>query len=126
MPRPAFQVGNLRHEVTIQTKVEARAADGGFSYSWTDAATRFALVERVGGTETVEGERVTGLVDFKVTMRLFATLNPDDRIEFTDYDAGSATRRLNVIRVDQVQQAGWLTVAYCKEEQPTALHTEGV
>lgn len=116
-----ISAGDLRHTVSIQARTEDRDTAGGETQhgtwveTYAEAATRRAKIERLSGRELTEAHQVHADVSYKVTMRYYA-LDPSHLLEWTD-PHDSTTRTLEVIYVDQPQQYGHVTIAFCKERQ---------
>lgn len=62
-------VGAMRNVLSLQQ--ESRVADtgGGAALSWTTIATLWASVEPLRGSETVQAEKLTGVITHKIIVR---------------------------------------------------------
>lgn len=64
-----YEIGQLRHRVTLQRPDANEGDAGGRSKGWADYATRWALVETRPSKEYFQGDQLTTRWDIKVVVR---------------------------------------------------------
>lgn len=107
MTKALIQAGRLRHYVTVEALTITDQPDGTYAKSWSSEG-RHASIEPLSGRELFEAQQMKGEATHKVTMRHYAGLTPEHRIKFNG-------RTFNVVGVQNIEERGTMTVAYCKE-----------
>ena len=93
-----LNTGSMRHRVTIQSRVIARSAQGGFSYSWNNIRSVWSKVSPVMGNEYIFSTETRAKMTHSITMRAQSeTITPDMRITF-------GTRVFNIIEAKLIDE----------------------
>jgi len=74
-----MQAGELRHRVTIQSKVVTQNTYGEEELAWSDVATGWAAVEPLAGREYLEAKQVQADVTTRIRMRYRGSIRPEMR-----------------------------------------------
>jgi SPP1 family predicted phage head-tail adaptor len=78
-----MRIGDLRHIISLQHQTKTPDGIGGFTTTWTDAATGiFAAIWPVSAKEQVQSEQMTMTVTHRIRMRYRRVLKPDWRAKY--------------------------------------------
>lgn len=77
-----MNAGELRHQVTIQSKTITTDGHGGPIETWNDTAYPWAKVEPLQGRELATAQTVNAETTTRITMRYLAGVIPANRITF--------------------------------------------
>lgn len=95
-----IRAGELRHRVILQSRIAARTAQGGFTYTWNNVRTISAKIEPKSGRETYFSDAVLALASHVIEVRVqSSTVTPDMRLTF-------GTRIFNIVQallVDEIK-----------------------
>lgn len=90
--------GDLRHRVTIQSRIQARTPQGGFTYTWATVNTAWAKVSPSAGNEYYFSDEVRSKMTHSIIMRAqSAALTPDMQLLF-------GTRIFNIVDVRLIDE----------------------
>jgi len=106
-----MQAGFLRHRVEIQKATESQNTVGEAVKTWATAASVWARVSPLRGSEYFTAMQTKASVDTKITMRknAFPTLSPKHRIRF-------GARIFDIESVIDVDGLGDAMEVNCKEQ----------
>jgi len=76
------RIGELRHRVTLQTPVRTGDGGGGASIVWTPVIEVSAAVRPATGGESLDADRLSGLVSHEIWIRYRASVTPEMRFVF--------------------------------------------
>jgi len=77
-----ISIGDMRHRITLQKKVDVTDADGFTTQQWQDVATVWAAVENLHGREYWEAAAVQAENTVKFTIRYRPDIDQTMRIVF--------------------------------------------
>lgn len=103
-----MEAGSLRHRVSIQTESETLDSYGEPTSGWSTDSTVWASVVPTSGRETNEGEGLSGVVTFKVTMRYNTAVSPKKRLLF-------GSRVLGITKVINKEERNEYLELHCEE-----------
>lgn len=72
--------GSLRHRVTIQSLTKTSDGTGGFTETWTDAATVWAEVTPLKGFERYAAQQIRAQLSYRVRLRFRNDVTSDMRL----------------------------------------------
>ena len=105
---PNTSPSELNKRITLQHPTKAPDGMGGFSVTWTDAATVWAAVWPVNATETIQGSREGMTVTHRVRIRYRSVVRSSWRISWSG-------RLFNIVSIIDPNAANrWLDIL-CKE-----------
>lgn len=73
----------MRQSIALQNPVMTSDGQGGYSTTWSTAATIAATVVEKTSSEFVDGKRLAGSVKYDITMRYRADIGYDSRISYS-------------------------------------------
>ena len=107
----AYQIGNLRHRLTIEQPVRTGDEGGGATLTWTTLATVWGQITAGSGREIVQGDTPTARGTYRIIMRYRSDIAPTMRL-------GWNGRLFEIIAVrDEDGTKRWLTCD-CEERGP--------
>jgi SPP1 family predicted phage head-tail adaptor len=74
-----FLPSDLRHRLTLEELRREEDEGGGFTEIWVELAELSADLRPLGGSETVEADRLAGRVSHEVSLRYWAGVQPSMR-----------------------------------------------
>lgn len=104
----ALCAGQLRHQVTLQSRTVSVASNGDPTSVWTTYATTWAVVEPLTGREYWESRATQSEVTHRVTLRHRSGVSPTDRVVYK-------SRNLDVVAVRNLEERDRILVLDCKE-----------
>jgi SPP1 family predicted phage head-tail adaptor len=101
-------IGELRKRIVLQCPTRVPDGMGGFTVTWTDAATVWAAIWPVSATETIQSAQAVMTVTHRIRTRWRANLKASWRISY-------AGRIFNIVSVIEPNTAHrWLDIL-CRE-----------
>lgn len=100
--------GQLRHRVVLQSVGSTLDDYGDLSNSWSTAATVWASIDPVSGTETDIAGELAGVVTHKIKMRYRSGITSQNRITFD-------SRTFQIESVADWQERNVFMELLCKE-----------
>jgi SPP1 family predicted phage head-tail adaptor len=91
-----ISIGDLRHRITLQKRIDTTDADGFTTQQWQDVATVWAAVENLHGREYWEAAAVQAENTVKFTIRYRADVDTSMRIKFRD-------KYYNIVAIDNIK-----------------------
>ncbi|WP_042833204.1 phage head closure protein [Thermoanaerobacter sp. YS13] len=91
-----MNIGDMRHRIILQKKVDITDADGFTTQQWQDVATVWAAVENLSGREYWQAAAVQAENTVKFTIRYRQDLDTSMRIKFRD-------KYYNIIAIDNIK-----------------------
>ena len=85
--------GQLRHQVTIETRSRNVDAGGGSPDGWAAVATVWARIEPTTASERDHGQLLEATISHQVTIRYLGSVSPRERLRF-----GSRVFRIHGVR----------------------------
>ena len=70
------RIGTLRDRLTIEQEARTGDGGGGSTVVWDGVADVWGAVEALSGKETSAADRITGSVDYRITIRYRTDLTP--------------------------------------------------
>lgn len=105
-----ISAGDLREQVLIQTRSEARTTSGGVQETWSTTYTRRAKVETVRGMEAANLAQSEAKSDIRVFIRYQSGITPQQRLVWN-------SRNFDIQSVHEIGAEGrWLELM-CREHQ---------
>ena len=101
-------IGDLRHRITIQYQVKVPDGLGGFTVTWTDAATVWAAIWPVSASEAVQAQQAAMTITHRIRIRYRAVMKAEWRIAY----AGMYFNIVSIIDPNTAHR--WLDLM-CKE-----------
>lgn len=77
-----MRAGMLRHQITIQSKSEARSAHGENADTWSEHATVWADVAPKAAKEGYEADQNVARITHEITIRALSTVTANMRVLF--------------------------------------------
>ena len=77
-----MQIGSLNKRITLQYATKVSDDMGGFTETWTDAATVWAAIWPISAREQVQSMKETMTISHRVRIRYRSVLRPDWRVKF--------------------------------------------
>jgi len=106
----AFSPSDLRHRLTLEALQREDDEGGGFTESWVELAELFADLRPIGGSESVEADRLAGRISHEVVLRYRPGVEPAMRFR-------KGARLFNIVTVINSQERNcWLT-CLCEERE---------
>jgi len=103
-------IGDIRHRVTLQAPAKAPDGMGGFTVTWTDAATVWAAIWPVSASETIQAAQTGMTITHRIRIRYRAVLKASWRISW-------GGRYFNIVSVIDPNMAHrWLDIM-CREAE---------
>lgn len=90
-----FDAGQLRTAMVLEEPVETPDGQGGFSVTWTERASVWALLEPVGGRVELFADRAAVLSTHRIWLRHREDVKPGQRLR----------RDTRSFRIDQAEDA---------------------
>lgn len=84
-----MKAGDLRHRVTIQSRVENRGAAGGIDYGWQNFATIWAAIEPARAFRTFGAAQEQESFDTLIRIRYLSGVRSSMRVLWEPPDAAS-------------------------------------
>jgi SPP1 family predicted phage head-tail adaptor len=101
-------IGDMRHRITLQHPTRAPDGMGGFTNTWTDAATVWAAIWPVSALETIQAAQTGMTITHRIRTRYRANLKASWRISW-------AGRTFSIVSIiDPNTGHRWLDIM-CKE-----------
>ena len=94
-----MRAGRLRHRGVIEEKAVSRDAYGAEAVTWTEVATGWMGVERVGGREWFQAQGMQAEVTARLRMRYRAGVRPEMRVRVNGHT-------YDIVTVIDVQERG--------------------
>lgn len=91
-----MNIGDMRHRITLQKKVDVTDADGFTTQQWQDVATVWAAVENLHGREYWEAASVQAENTVKFTIRFRPDVEQTMRILFKG-------KVYNILSIDNIK-----------------------
>jgi SPP1 family predicted phage head-tail adaptor len=107
MPTGPTDIGKLRHRVTIQTLTTARSGHT-MGETWADTATVWGSVDPLSGREIEYAQRVDARATFKITIRYYSGLTPENRFTFD-------SRNFNILAVQNSGEQNIIMTCLCEK-----------
>lgn len=102
--------GALRHCLVLEQLARTEAEGGGFTESWIEVAELSAALRPVGGSESVEADRLAGRVTHEIGLRYRQGVQPAMRFR-------KGARLFHILTVIDVEERkSWLT-CLCEERE---------
>lgn len=114
----SVRAGELRHRVSIQSRLMTRGTQGGSVYTWATLATVWASVSPMSANEFENGNALQSQITHKVVVRSFRTINATFRFLF-------GARALNVVSVRDLDNRGIMQEISCIEKEIGDVTQEG-
>jgi SPP1 family predicted phage head-tail adaptor len=77
-----MRAGELRQRIKLESKTVTRNAFGEEVATWATLATVWAKIETVNGVETIAQQQAAALLTHKITIRVYAALQPVMRVNW--------------------------------------------
>ena len=106
----AFGPGELRHRLTLEELRREEDEGGGFIESWAAAATLFANIRPLSGTETVEADRLAGRVTHEIVLRYRPGVLPAMRFR-------KGARLFHIVTVINWEERNVWLKCFCEERE---------
>ena len=103
-----MRIGDLNKQITIQYPTKVSDGMGGFTETWTNAATVWAAIWPISANELVRSMQQTMEISHRIRIRYRSVLRPDWRIKY-------GNRFFNIISIINPNMKNELLDLMCKE-----------
>ena len=103
-----MKAGELNKRITLQYQTKVADGLGGYTITWTDAATVWAAIWPVSANEQVQANATTMVISHRIRIRYRSVLKPSWRIKFGE-------RYFNIVSIINPNQAGRILDLMVKE-----------
>jgi len=103
-----MKAGELNKRITLQYQTKVPDGLGGFTTTWTDAATVWAAIWPVSANEQVQANATTMVISHRIRIRYRSVLKPSWRIKYGD-------KYFSIVSIINPNQAGRILDIMCKE-----------
>jgi len=105
-----FLPSDLRHRLALQELQREDDEGGGFTEDWVEIAELWADLRPVGGSETVEADRLAGRITHEVSLRYRAGVQPAMRFR-------QGARLFHILTVIDVEERKRWLKCLCEERE---------
>ena len=103
-----MKIGDLNKRITLQYATKVSDSMGSFTETWTTAATVWAAIWPVQGSELVQSMQTDMVISCRIRIRYRSVLRSDWRIKF-------GNRYFNIVSITNPnERCEWLDL-YCRE-----------
>ena len=105
-----FLPSDLRHRLTLEELQREADEGGGFTEIWVEMATLWADLRPVGGSESVEADRLAGRVTHEISLRYRPGVQPAMRFR-------KGARLFHIVTVINVEERNRWLKCLCEERE---------
>ena len=105
-----FLPSDLRHRLTLEELQREEDEGGGFTEIWVEMATLWADLRPVGGSESVEADRLAGRVTHEISLRYRPGVQPAMRFR-------KGARLFHIVTVINVEERNRWLKCLCEERE---------
>lgn len=103
-----MRIGDLNKRITLEYATKVPDGMGSFTLTWVAAATVFAAIWPVQGSELVQSMQTDMVINCRIRIRYRSVLRPDWRIKY-------GNRYFNIVSITNPSERNeWLDL-YCRE-----------
>ena len=103
-----MRIGSLNKRIMLQYTTKVSDDMGGFTSTWTNAATVWAAIWPISAREQVQSMKETMTISHRIRIRYRSVLKPDWRVKF-------GNRYFNIVSIINQNEKNEMLDLMCKE-----------